>query len=163
VGVRLDEFVEADLNDALLVDLTGDFDVVIGTNVFERVLNPESLMGQLRRVLAPRGVVLASIPNVAHWYPRLHVMAGYFDYEQRVIFDSRHFRFFTQRSFERTAVRGGMHVRQRSSAALPLEMVKLGGPSPSRLMRLVGSVEQLCLALSPHLFSYQYPSQLEPA
>jgi len=163
VGDRLDGFVEADLNDGLPVDVGAAFDVVIGTNVFERVRDPEHLMVQLRRVLTPRGVVLASIPNVAHWYPRLHVMARHFDYERRGIFDARHLRFFTQKSFERMAERAGMRVRQRSSAGLPLEMVKRGGPSPSRLMRLVGAVDQLCLALSPHLFSYQYLFELEPA
>lgn len=163
VGDRLDGFVEADLNDGLPPDLEGDFDVVIGTNVFERVRDPETLISQLRSILAPRGVVMASIPNVAHWYPRLHVMAGHFDYERRGIFDARHLRFFTRRSFERMAERAGMRVRQRSSAGLPLEMVKRGGPSPSSLMRLVGAVDQLCLALSPTLFSYQYLFQLEPA
>jgi glycosyltransferase involved in cell wall biosynthesis len=163
IGDRLDGFVEADLNDGLPAEVGGDFDVVIGTNVFERVLDPESLMRQIRGVLAPGGVVLASIPNVAHWYPRLQVMTGHFDYERRGIFDARHLRFFTQKSFERIALRAGMRVRQRASAGLPLEVVKRGGPSPSRLMRLVGGVDQLCLALSPHLFSYQYLFQLEPA
>lgn len=163
VGARLDGFVEADLNDGLPPDLDEEFDVVIGTNVFERVQDPESLMRQLRGVLARPGVVMASIPNVAHWYPRLHVMAGHFDYERRGIFDARHLRFFTRKSFERMSERAGMRVRQRSSAGLPLEMVKRGGPSPSQLMRFVGAVDQLCLALSPNLFSYQYLFQLEPA
>jgi glycosyltransferase involved in cell wall biosynthesis len=163
VGGRLDGFVEADLNDGLPCDLDDDFDVVIGTNIFERLQDPEHLMGQLRNILAPRGVVMASIPNVAHWYPRLHVMAGHFDYERRGIFDARHLRFFTRKSFERMSERAGMRVRQLSSAGLPLEMVKRGGPSPSQLMRLVGAVDQLCLALSPNLFSYQYLFQLEPA
>jgi glycosyltransferase involved in cell wall biosynthesis len=163
VGDRLDEFVEADVNDGLPVEVGGDFDVVIGTNIFERLSDPAKLLCELQAVLAPRGVVLAVIPNVVHWYPRLRVMLGHFDYERRGIFDTRHLRYFTQKSFERMAERSGMRVRRRSSVGLPLETVKRGGPSPSGLMRLVGVVDQLCLALSPHLFSYQYLFELEPA
>jgi SAM-dependent methyltransferase len=163
VGDRIDGFVEADLNDGLPVEAGADFDVVIGINVFERLRDPEKLLCQIPSVLAPRGVLLASIPNVAHWYPRLHVMLGHFNYERRGIFDARHLRFFTQRSFERMAENSGMRVRRQSSVGLPLEMFRRGGPSPSRLMRLVGAVDQLCLALSPHLFSYQYLFELELA
>ena len=68
VGDRLDEFFEADLNEGLPAEVGGDFDVVIGTSVFERLAEPEVLLAQLADVLGPRGVVMASVPNIAHWY-----------------------------------------------------------------------------------------------
>jgi glycosyltransferase involved in cell wall biosynthesis len=162
VGERLDGFVEADLNEGIPVEVGTDYDVVIATNVFERVVDPESLLRQLSRVLAPRGVVMASIPNVSHWYPRLRMLTGQFEYERRGIFDSVHLRFFTQKSFERMAKRAGMRVRRRSSAGLPVEVAERGGPSPSRLMRAVAAVDGACLALSPNLFSYQFLFEMEP-
>jgi len=162
VGDRLDGFVEADLNEGIPVEAGRDFDVVIGANAFERVVDPEALLRHLRGVLAPRGVVIASVPNVAHWYPRLRIAAGHFDYERRGIFDSGHLRFFTQKSFEKAATRAGWRVRRRSSAGVPVEVAARGGPSPSRLMRVVSGVDQVGLAVSPNLFSYQFLFELEP-
>lgn len=163
VGERLDGFVEADLNQGVPEEVGGDYDVVIGADVFEHVMDPEKLLRQLRDVLAPRGVVIASVPNVAHWYPRLRVVTGNFDYERRGIFDAGHLRFFTQKSFERMATRAGMRVRRRSSSGLPVEVTARGGPSPSRLMAGVSMVDRIGLALSPSLFSYQFLFELEPA
>ncbi len=162
VADRLDEFIEADLNDGLPADVGTDFDVVIASHVLERLTDPEALLRQLPQVLAPRGVVMASIPNVAHWYPRVRVASGKFDYEQRGIFDGQHLRFFTQKSFERMATKAGMRVRRRSSAGLPVEVAERGGPSPSRVMRSVAAADRLGLAFSPTLFSYQFLFELEP-
>jgi glycosyltransferase involved in cell wall biosynthesis/ubiquinone/menaquinone biosynthesis C-methylase UbiE len=162
VGERLDGFVEADLNEGIPAEAGGDFDVVVATNAFERVVDPEALMAQLPGVLAPRGVIIASVPNVAHWYPRARVLTGHFDYERRGIFDSGHLRFFTQKSFERMAERAGLRVRRRASSGVPVEVAERGGPSPSRLMRVVAAVDKLGLATSPNLFSYQFLFELEP-
>lgn len=162
VGHRLDGFVEADLNKGLPAEVGGDFDVVVGADVFEHLVDPGALLSQLRGVLTPRGIVMASVPNIAHWYPRLRVLLGRFDYERRGIFDAGHLRFFTRSSFERMAKGSGMRVRRRSSVGLPVEVAGRGGPSPSRVMSLVGTADRLGLALSPTLFSYQLLFELEP-
>jgi glycosyltransferase involved in cell wall biosynthesis len=162
VGDRLAGFVEGDINNGLPIEVGGNFDVVIATNVFEQLINPSSLLAQLGDVLSPRGVIMVSVPNVAHWYPRLRVLFGHFDYERRGIFDEGHLRFFTRNSFERMTQRAGMRVRRSSSAGLPVEVVKRGGPSPSRLMSMVARLDRLGLALSPNLFSYQLLFELEP-
>jgi glycosyltransferase involved in cell wall biosynthesis len=162
VADRLDEFVVADLNQGLPAGISKDFDVVIAADVFEHLAEPEQLLAQLRYVLAPTGVVVACVPNMAHWYPRLRVLFGRFDYERRGIFDRGHLRFFTQRSFERMAKRAGMRVRRRSNSGLPVEVAERGGPAPSRVMSAISGVDKLGLALLPSLFSYQLLFELEP-
>ena len=37
---------------------------------------PSSLLDQVARLLAPDGVLVASVPNFGHWYPRLRVLLG---------------------------------------------------------------------------------------
>ena len=162
VGDRLDGFVEADLNLGLPDDVGGDFDVVVAADVLEHLADPESMLRQLSEVLSPRGVVMASVPNIAHWYPRLRILLGRFDYERRGIFDAGHLRFFTRRSFERMAKRAGMRVRRSTSTGLPVEIVGRGGPSPSRVMKLIAGADKLGLGLAPNLFSYQLLFELEP-
>jgi glycosyltransferase involved in cell wall biosynthesis len=162
VADRLDGFVEADLNQGLPSEVGKDFDVVLAADVLEHLVDPASMLGQIREVLAPRGVVLVSVPNVAHWYPRLRIVAGHFDYERRGIFDSGHLRFFTRRSFERMVSSSGMRVRKRSISGLPVEAAHRGGPAPRWLTGTLGGADRAGMAVAPTLFAYQLLFELEP-
>ncbi len=162
VRKRLDDFFEADLNVGLPPGIGQDFDAVVAADVFEHLANPEKALRDLRGVLAPRGIVIASVPNVAHWYPRLRILLGRFDYERRGIFDAGHLRFFTQNSFERMAGRAGMRVRQRSRTGLPVEVASRGGSAPTVALKLIGGIDAIGLTLFPGLFSYQLLFELEP-
>jgi SAM-dependent methyltransferase len=163
VRKRLDGFFEADLNLGLPKGIGQDFDAIVAADVFEHLANPERALRDLRSVLSARGIVIASVPNVAHWYPRLRILLGRFDYERRGIFDAGHLRFFTQNSFERMASRAGMRVRQRSRTGLPVDVASRGGSAPHAALRLIGGIDAIGLTLFPGLFSYQLLFELEPS
>ena len=163
VAERLDGFFEADLNQGLPSEVGTDYDVVIAADVLEHLAEPQALLEQLPSVLGPRGVVIVSIPNVAHWYPRLRVVTGTFDYERRGILDAGHLRFFTKKSFSKMAKRAGYVVRRDTSVGLPIDVAERGGPKPSKSMRAIGAVDRAGLKMSPNLFSYQLIFELEPA
>jgi glycosyltransferase involved in cell wall biosynthesis len=162
VAERLDGFIEADLNKGL-PPLNERFDVVVGADVLEHLVDPGLVLEAIREVLAPGGRVLVSIPNFAHWYPRARVVSGRFRYERRGIFDEGHLRFFTPRSFERLVNKSGLRVRRRCGSGLPLEVLGRGGPAPAKTMKVLGTIDRVGLALSPVLFSYQMLFELEPA
>jgi glycosyltransferase involved in cell wall biosynthesis len=162
VADRLDGFVEADLNQGLPKDIGTRFDAVVAADVLGHTMDPEAVLGQLRKLLAPGGVVIVSVPNVAHWYPRLRVVFGKFDYDRRGILDAGHLRFFTGSSFERMVERVGMRVRHRSTAGLPVEVVERGGPAPTWAQQFVRRTDRLGVALWPNLFAYQFLFELEP-
>jgi glycosyltransferase involved in cell wall biosynthesis len=162
VGARLDGFVEADLNEGIPAEVGGDFDVVLGADVFEHLVEPAKLLAQIPDVLSPRGVAMVSVPNVAHWYPRLRVLSGRFEYERRGIFDAGHLRFFTRRSFERMAKSSGMRVRRRSISGLPVDAIRRGGEAPRWLTSILSGIDRTGMAVSPTLFAYQLLFELEP-
>ena len=110
---RVDELVQADLDHGLPPEVTGPFDVVVAADVLEHVRRPEILLHELHGVLAPSGVLVASVPNFAHWYPRLRTLAGRFDYDRRGILDRTHLRVFTRRSFESLVAEHGLTVARR--------------------------------------------------
>ena len=165
---RVDRFVEADLDDGipLEVESEGPFDVVVAADVIEHVRRPEDILDQLHGLLAPGGVVVASIPNFAHWYPRLRVMAGRFDYDRRGILDNTHLRFFTHRSFERLAQERGWRVARKGVTGLPLEVVERGaGDEPvaeSGVRKVLRRADAAALRARPSLFAYQLLYQLVP-
>jgi len=136
----------------------------VAADVLEHVREPGDLLAEARDRLAPGGVIAVSVPNFAHWYPRLRVLSGRFDYDRRGILDAGHVRFFTRASFERLVERNGLRVRRRSTTGLPVEVAERGalpdGPAPGE--GLVARVDRLGVALWPTLFGYQFLYELEP-
>jgi glycosyltransferase involved in cell wall biosynthesis len=162
VSDRLDAFIEADLNQGLPQGVGTGFDVVVAADVLEHIVDPGAALEQLRDVLAPGGVVLVSLPNFAHWYPRLRVLFGRFDYDRRGILDSGHLRFFTRATFERLVDQVGMRVRRRSTAGLPVEVVERGGEVPESAKRLAARIDRIGVIVWPTLFGFQFLFELEP-
>jgi SAM-dependent methyltransferase len=167
VKERVDRFVEADLEQGLPPDLEGPFDVVLAADVLEHIRTPEQILEQVRTRLAPGGSVVVSVPNFGHWYPRLRVAVGRFDYDRRGILDRDHVRFFTKRSFERLASNGGFRVVRRTGTGLPLEVVDRGGrgqqAGSSRAARALSRIDRATVAARPELFAYQLIYELAPA
>lgn len=164
---RLDRFVEADLEEGLPDGIDGEgFDVVLAADVLEHLPRPEELLDDLRPLVRPGGVVLASIPNFAHWYPRLRVATGRFDYDRRGILDRTHLRFFTRRSFERFAESAGWRVRLLDAAGLPLDVAERGAgeprPGPASGRDLLRRIDRAGVNVWPSLFAYQYLFELTP-
>ena len=162
---RVDSFHAADLNGGLPADLPSQFDVVVAGDVLEHVIDPLSLLQELRDTLASDGVVLVSVPNFGHWYPRARVAAGRFDYDQRGPLDQGHVRFFTRRSFEKLVDRAGMRIVERVTVGSPVDVLERGGASP-RLQRIahgVGAADRAATRTWPTLFGYQFLYRLERA
>ncbi len=76
----------------------GSFDVVVFADVLEHVANPAELLRLALAGLRPGGKILISVPNVAHWTVRFHLLFGRFDYTDTGIFDATHLRWFTKKT-----------------------------------------------------------------
>lgn len=163
VDRRVDRFVRADLNAGIPAEVGHGFDAVLAADVIEHLVDPQSVLESTLRLLAPGGRILVSVPNFGHWYARLRVASGRFDYERRGIFDQGHLRFFTMRSFERMVRRAGAVVTRRSFTGLPVEVLGRGGPPPRLLLGAVSTADGLGLAAAPGLFGYQLLFELAAA
>jgi 2-polyprenyl-3-methyl-5-hydroxy-6-metoxy-1,4-benzoquinol methylase len=74
------------------------FDVLLLGDVLEHLRDP---LGALRRFvtyLEPDGVVVVSLPNIAHGDVRLALLDGTFTYRPTGLLDHTHLRFFTRRT-----------------------------------------------------------------
>lgn len=150
---RMAHFVRADLESGLPVAVDGVYDVVLAADVVEHVRRPDALVRDLVARLAPDGTLVASVPNVGHWYPRARTALGRFDYDQRGILDAGHLRFFTRRSFLRLARSAGLVPVAHHHTGLPLDAL---GLAPTGVVaRLVGGIDGALVAVWPTLFAYQ--------
>ena len=162
---NLDEVIYADLDQGLPADISGDFDLIICADVLEHLRQPDVMLGSLHPFLGTGGRVIVSIPNFAHWYPRVKVATGRFDYDRRGILDVGHLRFFTDRTFRRLVSEQGFKVVRREAVGLPFEAVIGDGHGGSETSarfsgRAARLADQLSVNVYPTLFAYQYVYEL---
>jgi SAM-dependent methyltransferase len=135
---RCKEVVVADLEAALPL-LHGPFDAIVYGDVLEHLSDPRAVLRALDQTLAPGGTVIVSVPNVAHLWVRLSLLAGRFDYADRGILDRTHLRFFTRRTFLELLRSAGLSVVDLAVTPVPLPLVvppRWHGPWLSRVHAL---------------------------
>jgi glycosyltransferase involved in cell wall biosynthesis len=165
---RPDRFIAGDLDRGIPPEAGDGYDVVLAADVLEHVRRPGDLLRDALGRLAPGGSLMASVPNFAHWYPRLRVASGHFDYDRRGILDADHVRFFTAASFERMTSNAGLRVRRKEATGLPLDILDRGaatGRAPvaaGRLGRFVARADRWAVDRFPNLFAYQLLYELTP-
>ncbi|HWC12054.1 MAG TPA: methyltransferase domain-containing protein [Acidimicrobiales bacterium] len=149
----LDKLVVGDVESDDLAELFGpaSYDVVVFGDVLEHLRDPLAALRSARAVLAPRGYVVASIPNIAHGSVRLALLQGRFDYRPIGLLDETHLRFFTRKSMERLFHLAGMapvDVRRTTAGLFETHVVVDQGTVPPEL------VEQLLA--DPEALTYQF-------
>jgi O-antigen biosynthesis protein len=95
---RLDAVHVCDLSQ-LDPSLLGDepFDAVLASDVLEHLPDPEATLALVVERLRPGGVVVASIPNVAHVWVFANLLMKRWPRKSSGIFDRTHVRFFAKR------------------------------------------------------------------
>ncbi len=91
------------------------FDVILCLDVLEHLVEPGAVLKKLQELLAPNGVVVASIPNVTHAAVRLQLLRGEFTYTETGLLDRTHVRFFDRNEVVALFEDAGMTVLDRLS------------------------------------------------
>jgi methionine biosynthesis protein MetW len=108
----------ADLDTFNWQELEGNqFDAIVFADVLEHLKRPGDAIRGAARYLAADGVVLASIPNIAHLSIRVELMEGGFAYEKLGLLDDTHLKYFTKKTIEDMFGAAGLSI-QRLEATL---------------------------------------------
>lgn len=118
----------------------GAFDCIVFNDVLEHMLAPEQALRYARALLSPRGVVVASIPNIRHlpvvWELAVH---GRWEYRDCGVLDRTHLRFFTRSSMAKMFEAEGYLVK-RICGIYPWEGPPHANPYLQRVHRLLDMV-----------------------
>lgn len=98
------------------------FDVALLLDVLEHTPDPDAFLRDAVARVRPGGLVLVSVPNVAHWSMRAMLLAGEFRYASRGILDRTHMRFFTRRSLRELVAGAGLAVEAEAGSIAPVEL-----------------------------------------
>lgn len=87
------------------------FDAIVFNDSLEHFPDHRPALQLARRLLAPGGVLVASVPNVRYWpHLRHYLFEADWRYENEGIRDHTHLRFFTRRSVVRSLQEAGYEV-----------------------------------------------------
>lgn len=86
------------------------FDIIVFGDILEHLKNPGRILQEVRTLLKDDGRVIISLPNVANWSMRFHVLRGKFDYVAYGVLDESHIRFFHLRSAREMIEKAGFEV-----------------------------------------------------
>ncbi len=115
--------VVGDLSDPAVIESAIDdegFDVVVAGDVLEHLPDPLTVLRACRSALKPGGMVVLSVPNIAHADIKLQLLAGNFDYRDTGLLDRTHVHFFTRSSVEEMLRDAGLLMIDLRRVVLPV-------------------------------------------
>jgi len=108
---RLDAVVQGDLAHLDLARLGDEpFDAILASDVLEHVAQPEEVLARALTRLRPGGVVVVSLPNVAHVVVFANLLMKRWPRRSSGIFDRTHLRFFAKRDMVGLLEGAGLRV-----------------------------------------------------
>ena len=111
------DLTQLDLDDALG---GARYQIIVAADVIEHLAYAEPVMQRLKALLAPGGMILVSVPNVAYAGLVAALLDGHFDYRDEGLLDRSHLRFFTRDSLADLLIRCGLHPHEWASVFRPL-------------------------------------------
>lgn len=115
------------------------FDLIVFGDSLEHLADPWQALRVARSLMSPDGVLILSVPNVAHYTVALPLLGGRWQYGEAGLLDRAHLRFFTPASLLEAVSAAGF---------VPLHRHDVRPRPHSHFKRAALSIAQ---ALAPHL------------
>jgi methionine biosynthesis protein MetW len=151
---NIKEFFQKDIETDFALPFGKEFDFAILADVLEHVRNPKLVLEEIKQYLRDQGQLIVSLPNFCHWYVRIKVLFGRFEYQNRGILDHQHLRFFTLETIKRMLGESGYQIKEVEGIPIPFSLI-LHKNSPG-LCNFFYRFNLLAIKLLKRLFAYQF-------
>ena len=121
--------IQGDCEKVIIADLDGQewvadlaeesFDVTICGDVLEHLRNPVSTLNTVKPLLKKDGILLVSVPNIAHNSIIMELLKGNFDYQETGLLDGTHIHFFSRSSIKRCLNDAGFSIVKWDAVNVP--------------------------------------------
>jgi SAM-dependent methyltransferase len=115
----IDEVIVGDIESMPLSFREASSDVLIASEVLERLVDPGAMMRKLHPLLKPGGIAFASTPTIAHRSTLAMLIAGRWDLDPEGRMDRTHLRWFTPKTFAELFQQNGYDVVSIAPARRP--------------------------------------------
>lgn len=105
------------------------FNLAFSLEIVEHLFSGRNLLAEAQRVLSPGGYLFVSVPNdVLNWRRRLRIMFGQIPFQDKVLLQGNHLRFFSTASLRAILEHTGFEVLECGGYPLSYHGVSLGLP-----------------------------------
>jgi SAM-dependent methyltransferase len=133
------------------------FDLILALDVLEHLTDPDRALQALRDRLQPTGVMIVSLPNVAHYAVSVPLLfRGRWDYTDEGLLDRTHLRFFTRQTALRMVEDNGLVVARLSYNHRYPSIFHPFGLRNQKWRWYSHRIMQRILVWPSHLFNYQF-------
>ena len=142
---------------ASILDVKDDtYDCILLLDILEHLTNPEELLKVVTKKLTKNGILLISVPNIAHWSIRLLLLFGFFNYTERGILDKTHFRFFTVSTAKKTVeLIDNLKIVEVTASTPPVQFVLPDWICDNKIFNTLSFFHTNLAKLVPGFFGYQ--------
>jgi len=152
---RLDQVFVSDVENFSLPLDVASFDYIIFADILEHTIDPWAVLAAYRRYLKPKGVVIASIPNIRFYSVIARLIFNRWGYRESGILDTTHLRFFTLPTIKEMFRRSGYGIDRVDSKYRLFEdqshIGRVGALANRWFCRLIAPI-----VLWRHFFTFQY-------
>jgi len=147
----LDDVRQGDLDSFDFPWGESSFDCILAADVLEHLRDPWKVLRQAYRLLTPKGVIVASIPNIGFFDIINGLLMGRFDYQDTGLLDRTHLRFFTYSTFIEALTNAGFTLASATSVFVTPGASEILQSSPSNGNIQIGAMT----------FHYENPRQVQ--
>lgn len=138
------------------------FDLILFLDVLEHMTDPFDFFQKAASLLSDKGVILISLPNIAHWSVRFQLLFGRFTYTERGLLDKTHYQFFTKRRVhELVASSERMKLVHYASSIEPVELLLPKNLWDNGLFRTLSGIRLFLAKLWPGMMAFQHLVRVE--
>ena len=87
------------------------YDIVFASAIIEHLKDPQTTLQLIKQVLKPKGILIITTSNIAHWRMRWHLLTGNWHYQEYGILDKTHLKFFNYFTFQDLITKAGFKIK----------------------------------------------------
>jgi SAM-dependent methyltransferase len=124
----LERAIVGDFDDKKLwIELEGEFfDAILFGDVLEHLKDPLTALRESAKHLLPSGMVVISVPNIAHADVKLALILGTFPYSESGLLDRTHIYFFTKEGLMDLVKEAGLITTEIRRVTVPVFGTEIG-------------------------------------
>lgn len=111
-GYKKTFLIDMNKNPEKLKNIKNSYDIIICADILEHLIDPQSVLRDLTRLLKPTGVLIISVPNVAFGLNRLNLLFGKWNYTEFGTLDKTHVRFFTIKTLRELVTNSDLLIKK---------------------------------------------------
>ncbi len=113
---KLNKVIEGDIEDPKIfrqIQAQAKYDVIFASAIFEHLIDPQKVIKKLIPLLKKDGLMVVTLPNIAHFSIRLSILMGKFDYQKSGILDATHLHFYTLKTAQELLEKNALQIKEK--------------------------------------------------